>query len=114
MIANTAQQASRRRDKACIITVAAIALLIVAMGGGFRSDNPAETPRVHQSIPERIQAAVAAQHSCTPALKHIHLAIPGDTSAGYNVGCGRWIYYALVPSPRRDKGHPPFQQVNGQ
>jgi hypothetical protein len=50
------------------------------------------------TIPEKIRAAVAAQHSCTPSpySDKLKFADSDHTGAVYFLGCGDWLYMAFV------------------
>jgi hypothetical protein len=69
-------------------------LLLVAV------TSPPAPPTRPQTIAEKVQAAVAAKHSCKPELRYIS-TVPSNATDNVGgtmsiAGCGRWLY--MVPA----------------
>jgi hypothetical protein len=86
------------------ISIAAITVVAIVVGialGGFNrvAITPPTTFTTYvppYATPEKVQAAVAAQRSCTPALSDIYLNQSPGPPYVYNIGCNGWIYVALI------------------
>ena len=80
-----------------------IAVAVVFMAAGW-ANRPAlhsataatTTPQTAMTTPERIQAAVRAQQSCTPALSNVRFVGEDNTGIGYLAACGEWTYIAII------------------
>jgi hypothetical protein len=123
MTTNNAQRITwtRRDSKACLLAVSAIALLVIAVGGGFRSNptpKPFTTPTAgipSYATPEKVQAAMTEQHSCTPTLDAISpRPLISKTLIVYDVGCGRWGYAVLIWGPTKIEANRLPYEWNGQ
>jgi hypothetical protein len=70
-----------------------ITVLVVVIGHAYSNRIvPSSNPI---TLPEKVQAAVAAVHKCTPELRHIGQRMSIDGSRN-TVGCGKWIYTAYI------------------
>jgi hypothetical protein len=105
MTPNAAQQQTPRRialsERIGLCLAGAAAITVVAVGiviaiGGRNPPATPMTPITAYATPEKVQAAVAAQYSCTPSLSYIEFAVSDHTGTGYWAGCGRWLYWAFI------------------
>ena len=98
-------QQKKPDDKRALIMVmagAAVLLLLGSAGVNKMVGTPTPTstyqtrPEKVRTVPEKVQAAVAAQYSCTPSLDWVKFIGSDRTGTGYMVGCGRWLYWVLI------------------
>jgi hypothetical protein len=56
-----------------------------------------------QTEVEKVQAAVAAQYSCTPAFRDIRSSVSDDTATLYFAGCSSWVYMVSIAGPKGNR-----------
>ena len=103
--------------------VIAVAIATVTLFGFAALNNQPSTPPAKPTIhvlsyatPERVQAVMTEQQSCTPTLEGIGRPsqLSGPGTYVYDVGCGRWGYAVLVWSPERIEANRLPYEWNGR
>jgi hypothetical protein len=79
-------------EKRAVLIVCGIFAVLMMIGAAV--DKPS-TPTT-MTEPDKVRAAVAAQHSCTPSLSYIKFIGSDRTGTGYMAGCGRWLYWVFI------------------